>query len=595
MCRIAGSVDTGASVESLKGQVEKMCLLQKHGGPDDAGLFAAANSHVVFGHRRLSIIDLSTAAHQPMAYANDKLHLTYNGEIYNYKELKKNLQSLGCQFNTNSDTEVILAAYSQWGVHAFDKFVGMFAFALYDANTNELYLVRDTEGIKPLYYAVTKNGIAFASEVRAFTAIPGLDKENEDWKVFLMAYGHIPEPNTTLKNVLQLPKATYLVYRLQTGKYSVHSYNSLNHSSDIIKDRIDAIELIRELLSLSVKRHMISDAPIGVFLSGGLDSSILAMLANRTQTSSLNTLSIYFEDELYSEKKYQDELKTILHCNHHQHLVTEKAFHESLPDVIQAMDIPSCDGINTWFISKYARENGLKAVLSGIGGDELFGGYPSFKRMRLTNGLANLPKMLLRSGRYWGNTKYKRIAYLSIKGIVGKYLFLRGQFIPSEIAEYLDMSESEVWAILEKPFMVQPTPQTAQEEAAWMETHLYMQNQLLRDADVMSMAHGLEIRVPFLDKEFVQVVNKIDATVKFGQGLPKQLLIDAFKTDIPENIWNRSKMGFTFPFAQWLKNDNYASGISNKKFEPNRKKFMEGNMHWSQFFTMMLIENHGKA
>lgn len=593
MCRIAGIINPDLDINQASLFVKEMCALQKHGGPDDEGVYINNTLSTVLGHRRLSIIDLSNNAHQPMSYLSQRYQITFNGEIYNYQELKSELLSAGCTFTTNSDTEVILAAFSKWGVQSFGKFMGMYAFGLLDTYTNDFYLVRDTEGIKPLYYSSTSNGIAFASEVRAFSCIPYLAEENPDWRIYLMAYGHLPEPITTKKNVFSLPKGNYIKYSITNKSSELIQYYKEEYS-DQITNRLEAIDAIKQELDKAVERHLIADAPIGVFLSGGLDSSIIALLANKNNQQLLNTISIYFEDAYYSEKKYQDLLLTKLTCNSHQHLVTEQKFHQHLPSIIDGMDLPSCDGINTWFISEYAKENGLKAVLSGIGSDELLGGYPSFNRMKYAQIVSSLPKKLLRSGKFFGESKYRRIQYLSIPGIVGKYLFLRGQYIPSEIAEYLNMDETEVWEKLEQiPVLPAVSDLSSKNQASWMESNLYMQNQLLRDADVMSMAHGVEIRVPFLDKNFVELTKKISSPIKFSGGLPKQLLIDTYKDVLPELIWNRPKMGFTFPFAEWLKNDEYAMDVSNDKFDINRKRFLQGHMHWSQFFTTMLLEKNG--
>jgi asparagine synthase (glutamine-hydrolysing) len=273
-------------------------------------------------------------------------------------------------------------------------------------------------------------------------------------------------------------------------------------------------------------------------------------------------------------------------------LLTEEAFHEHLPSVFKAMDQPSSDGINTWFISKYARENGLKAVLSGVGSDELYGGYPSFERIHKLLYLQKLPNHLLRSGKFTGLKKLRRLGYLSLEGTHGKYLFLRGQFIPFEIAEHLRMDESEVWRVLqEHPHYEMPDRLSPKNEVSWMELNIYMQNQLLKDADVMSMAHGVEIRVPYLDKEFVNLSLAIKSELKYAGARPKQLLIDSFKHILPESIWNRPKMGFSFPFRDWLSKNEFSKDMIGAD-DSNYQKFISGNLHWSQFLSLVLIKNN---
>ena len=568
-----------------------MCNIQKHGGPDDEGLYTCAHNHLVLGHRRLSLIDLSPSGHQPMAYQNNRYQITYNGELYNYPELKEILKKAGCYFNTASDTEVILAAFATWGTEAFQKFNGMFAFALWDNTTGNIYLVRDGAGVKPLYFAHTSQGLAFASEVRAFKPITYLQTPHPHWPVYLMAYGHLPEPVTTLKDVQPLKKGCYLQYNVVSRQVKQEAFNHFSYIEQI-GDRPQAISLVQQTLAKAVKRNLLSDAPIGVFLSGGLDSSIIARLANE-QGPGLNTISLFFDDRQFSEKKYQDLVQQGLRGNQYQQLLKEESFHACFPDVISAMDLPSCDGINTWFISKYAKKSGIKAVLSGIGGDELFGGYPSFKRIKAALPVQQLPSALLKAGRYGHSKKLRRLCYLSIHGPIGIYLFLRGQFIPNEVADYLNIDEAQVWKILQDgPVLPGIANLTAKNQASWIETNLYMQNQLLRDADVMSMAHGVEIRVPFLDAEFLKLSMQITSKVKYSGTFKKQLLIDSFKNILPAPVWNRPKMGFSFPFKDWLIKDPYAGETKNAFYH---KKFVQGKLHWSQFLTIFLMEHHAGA
>lgn len=571
-----------------------MCGAQKHGGPDDEGLFVDEPLCVGLGHRRLSLIDLSPSGHQPMFYNDGALVITYNGELYNYPELKEELAFLGYRFTSTSDTEVILASFAEWGTDAFKKFNGMFAFALLNRKTAKVYLVRDPAGIKPLYYSTRNKNLVFASEVRAFVHIPELCEENPTWPIQFMAYGHLPEPVTTLKHVCPLPKGCFLQYDVLTRTSGLESFTHFSYLEKL-SNREDVLQKLRQCLKASVKRHLLSDAPIGAFLSGGIDSSLISLLAGAEVNDYLNTLSIYFREDVYSEKKYQDLILHRLQCNHTGHMLTGGEFTEYLPAIIAAMDLPSSDGINTWFISKFAREAGLKAVLSGLGGDELFGGYPSFERMEAAASLQKMPNAALKAGRYSGLKKLRRLSYLSLPGIKGRYLFLRGQFIPSEIARQLDVEEEQVWKVLgEQPVLSDVHFLTPKNQASWMEMNLYMQNQLLRDSDVMSMAHGIEIRVPFLDAEFVRLALQISSNVKYaGEG--KQLLIDAFKDTLPEAIYNRPKMGFAFPFKEWLAANVWVRDqllSSDKEAQKTYGLFLKGQRHWSQVLTLLLAKTH---
>ena len=597
MCRIAGIIGSNHSNDTLHEHIRLMCDEQKHGGPDDEGIYSDPEFPVVFGHRRLSLIDLSPGGHQPMMYGENQYIISYNGELYNYLDLKADLKILGYQFKSTSDTEVILAAFSAWGVNCFKRFAGMFAFALLDRQKNSVYLVRDQTGIKPLYYSQVKEAIYFASEVRAFAAIPELQKENENWPVYFMAYGHLPEPITTLKDVKPLPKGCYLHYNISTRVSELHSYAHLSYIEKF-DQKEEVISRIRQSLTNSVERHLLSDAPIGAFLSGGIDSSLIALLAGNSVQEKLTTLSIYFSEQQYSEKKFQDLISAKLNGDHRAFCLTQADFDRWFPNILQAMDLPSNDGINTWFISKYAREAGLKAVLSGLGGDELFGGYPSFERLKTTNYLQQLPSYTLKAGRYGRSKKLKRLAYLSLPGVKGKYLFLRGQFIPSEIARHLDIAEEQVWQLLEEqPKVPDIHYLTSKNQASWMEMNMYMQNQLLRDSDVMSMAHGIEIRVPFLDLDFVKFALQIQSEVKY-EGGGKKILVEAFRDILPGEIYNRSKMGFSFPFKEWLANNQWVKDeLLGGRSEVGKTyaEFLKGQRHWSQVLSLLLTRHHHVA
>jgi asparagine synthase (glutamine-hydrolysing) len=528
-----------------------------------------------------------------MHYEN-RYHITYNGELYNYLQLKEELIQLGHIFSNHTDTEVILAAFSQWGTLSFAKLKGMYAFALWDDQENDLFLVRDPAGIKPLYYFLDEQNLVFASEMRAFQSIGKMTGQNENWPVFLMAYGHIPEPVSTLKNVKPLSKGFFLKFNLIQKSLSLQSFNHYSYSCTL-SDKGMAMNLMRNTFEQAVGRHMLADAPIGVFLSGGLDSSIITGLAAKTHKSALNTISMYFEEESYSEKKFQDQVVEQLGCKHFQLLLTEEEFHVSFPKILDSMDMPSCDGINTWFICKYAASMGLKAVLSGLGGDELFGGYPSFNRITMSEWIQHLPDIIKTSGKKSRSKKLTRMSYLKMEGIKGLYLFLRGHFTPYDIAVQMDAYESEIWKVInEMPVFNDITLIDDKNKASWMEFNLYMQNQLLRDADVMSMIHSVEIRVPFLDDQVIRMANQILPQVKYAGNRPKQFLIDTFSNIIPQGVWNRPKMGFSLPFEKWLKNSDHVKqlmigGSSND--EMNYAKFMNGQLHWSHLMSLVIL-NH---
>ncbi len=595
MCRISGIISKELPLQEMESMVDEMSYLQKHGGPDDNGKYTSSSGFAVLANRRLSLLDLSDQGHMPMSYVN-RFYITYNGEIYNFLELKKELISLGHTFQNNTDTAVILAAFAQWGTLCFNKLNGMFAFALWDDLEQELFLVRDSVGIKPLYYYQSSSMLAFTSEVNAFNAIPETQIKNDNWPVLLMSYGFIPEPLTTLKSVKILPKGFFLNYSTVKDEISLQSFCHFSFSNNII-DETSAIESIKNQLSKSVKKHLFADSPIGIFLSGGLDSTILAYLASQIEDTNLKFISIYFDDDKYSEKKYQDTIINQIKADAYQFLVTKDNFKNSFPSILNDMDQPCSDGINTWFISNFTSSIGIKAALSGLGSDELFGGYPSFDRIKFAFSINKLPNKIKLLSKFSSSKKINRIQYLKLEGIKGIYLFLRGHFVPFETASHLGSYEYEIWQILkETPIFSTIYENSPKNISSWLEFNIYMQNQLLRDSDVMGMKNGVEIRVPFLDKELINSVFSITPDIKFKTSQPKQLLIKAYKDLIPAAIWDRPKMGFNLPFDLWFRDNDYVKELilnGNKAFKKSFVKFQEGKLHWSNLMSLIII-NHRK-
>lgn len=572
-----------------------------HRGPDDSGVYINDDKSVALGHRRLSILDLTSHGHQPMSTEDERIWVIYNGEIYNFREMRSELQQLGHIFNSDSDTEVILKAYREWGENSFEKLNGMFAFSIYDKQKNLLFLARDHAGIKPLYYSFTGKSLIFSSEIKALKVFDKNWEEFEDWKIYFLIFGHIPEPVTTLKNVFMLPKSSFLKIDVETGKYEIAKYTEISFT-DKIKDEQEAIELVRTSFTKAVERHLISDAPIGVFLSGGIDSSLIALLANKFLGKNLRTLSVVFNEKEYSEENYQNIVLQKIKSRHNSYLVTEKDFIENLDDIFSAMDQPTIDGVNTYFIAKCAKEEGLKAVLSGLGGDELFGGYASFSRINKIMALRHATgrmKNVFKLCEYLPNDRLKKLAYLSISGPLSYYLILRGLFSPAAVSAILDCSESAVYSALERIDFNVKEGIGKLNLVSHMETDLYMKNQLLKDSDVMGMTHSVEIRVPFLDKQFMEDTFSISEKVKFNKGKLKYLLVKAFEDILPDEIVRRSKQGFTFPFDSWIKNQGgklldetiSSQTINRKHVERLWGKFQDGKLHWSRIWSCIVVNN----
>jgi asparagine synthase (glutamine-hydrolysing) len=591
MCRIAGIISLQQKNQENCEKVKAMCQALKHGGPDDEGIFCDDKAGLVFGHRRLAIIDLSAKGHQPMADPDQKVWITFNGEIYNYPELRAQLMSIGAKFFSDSDTEVIIRAYQHWGMASFSKLRGIFAFALYDTNRSLTYLVRDSSGVKPLYYHIENGQLSFASEVKALKNAGIATEPDSNWKVRFLAYGHIPEPFTTQKNVFSLPKGEFLCWNHKKQSCEIHSYHVVTREKKIVEEA-EARELVRSALTFAVKRQLIADAPIGVFLSGGIDSSLLTLLASRQKHADLKTISIFFNEKEYDERAYQDMISKEIGGERYTHLVTQGDFEQFLPQIIDDMDMPTTDGINTWFISKYAHEDGLKAVLSGIGADELFGGYPSFRRIKHLKKLRRIEPVMFNAAKYFASDRFKKISFLAYNHPIADYLLLRGHYTPADIAAILDTDLHDIESILFNNKQLPRIKNYNEEDAAWLETNMYMQNQLLRDTDVMGMSHALEVRVPYLDEDFKRTAENIAMDIRFNTQKPKKLLIDSFSDILPRAVWDRSKMGFTFPLQQWMHQHpdiNNETLYRGKRAQSIIKNFKQDTMHWSKAFALYQI------
>lgn len=591
MCRIVGRVSMESGENFVNG-LRLMLEAVKHGGPDDEGIYQ--DSGVILGHRRLSIIDLSKAGHQPMLNESSDLIISFNGEIYNYLDLKKELETVGLSFRTKTDTEVILKAYEHWGTSSFDKLEGIFAFVLYDKKQQLFFLVRDHLGVKPLYYFLDENELLFSSEVRAFKALKKDWKENEDWKILFLAFGSIPHPYTTLSGVVQLAPGSYLKLDLKNFTNQVHFYYRFNNLDYATTSAQEVLTQMQISLQKSLRKNLISDAPLGIFLSGGIDSSLLTLLADQF-AKNVKTISVNFDDASYDEHPFQKiVLEKTKNVEHTSHRVTEKMFWDQLDDIWKAMDQPSIDGVNNYFVTQCAKRDGIKAVLSGLGADEIFGGYVSFERIAWMRRFRKLPfkctiaLLVSKFKKSWG-----RVAYLNVVGAIGDYLFLRGIYTPVEISVLLKVPEKKVWEVLRKvPFDV-PHKMNEVEYASLLEAKIYMTNQLLKDTDYMGMWHGVEVRVPFLDIELLRKVHAIPPSVRYNKDWPKFLLTASNSNILPHEIIFRKKKGFTFPFDLWMKR-------SSKRFQALMpvghevngviEEFQRGQAHWSKCWSLAVLQ-----
>jgi asparagine synthase (glutamine-hydrolysing) len=592
MCRIAGiaSVETPEETRRL---VQSMTQYMAHGGPDDEGIFQSGK--VTLGHRRLSIIDLSSAGHQPMVHSDGELVLAFNGEIYNYKELRKELQTRGVLFRSNSDTEVILEGYLAWGPAVFSRFRGIFAFSLLDISRATLFLVRDFPGIKPLYYHTRPGRVIFASEVKSFMKVDPDWEEDANWRKIFLAFGYLPQPYTTLSDVKSLRAGHYLEVSLNELSVAEKSFQSCVDKNVLYKTREEALAAVREAVEIAVKRNIVADAPLGVFLSGGIDSSLLTLLTAKHIGDSQRTVSINFDEAEFDEEPYQKMvLARTANKYHVSFRVNEKILWDSIDSIWTAMDQPTIDGVNSYFVSMAAHDAGLKAVLSGIGADELFGGYDSSSRMAWLRHLRALPAkslVALIAGQF--RNQYRRINYLSLPRPVGDALFLRGIHNVSAIAKILECTECEVWRTLENVSVPKSVELQYANEATVLEYDFYMKGQLLKDTDFMSMRFALEARVPFLDQDLIYVACR---ALQNHQDLsqPKYLLTKAFENVLPQEIVHRKKRGFTFPFHLWLArrlggNSDLLGGRLSRKLPVDQ--FLAGKVHWSQIWSGVVLDH----
>jgi asparagine synthase (glutamine-hydrolysing) len=599
MCRVAAIVSK--NTHNLIDRIETMTKSMAHGGPDDKGHYVNQSLGYALGHRRLSIIDTSPAGHQPMFSLDHRYSISFNGEIYNYVELKKQLIKKGYQFVSSTDTEVLIAAYDAWGVDMLTMLKGMFAFVLVDNIENILIAARDHMGIKPLYIANRAGDTYFTSEVKALTAIDKGWEPNMQWPVWFLTFGFLPEPITTLNNVRLVKKGHYIIYDLVEDTYKERAWYSPLKSNNYTITTEEAVKKTKQFVTSAVERHLMADVKLGVFLSGGIDSSIITMLASEVakakKQSPIETFSIEFDDAELSEKPYQQLIAKTANTQHHSLLVTQHDFAAAWEDIHASLDQPTTDAINNYFVCQFAKSKGCKVVLSGLGADEIFGGYPSFNRTAQVDRLKKLTRLQILKTGIAGlvfNYPKRKLDYFKQNIEASEYLTYRGLFTPADTAKILHITEKEVWQILSTYNMPYGYDKIegAKNKVSAFECDVYMLNQLLKDADVQSMWHSVELRVPFLDIDIIDFMHQVPENIKYPQGGHKYLLVEAFKDMLPEGIINRKKQGFVFPFQKWLSN---IAAIQNELFVASYyyKKFTKGKLTHSRLWAIFLTKAYG--
>ncbi|MDE2579617.1 MAG: asparagine synthase (glutamine-hydrolyzing) [Hyphomicrobiales bacterium] len=562
MCGIAGvfSLD-GQSVAAAEPIVAAINGSQRRRGPDGEGIWRAPGGDAVFGHRRLAIIDTRAEGAQPMRDATGRWTIVFNGEIYNYRALCRELENAGRRFETKSDTEVLINCIAEWGEAGLSRLIGMYAFALYDGLKRELWLARDPFGVKPLYYAIENGRLWFASQARALARAAPVDAKTDNAAAAgFFLHGYVPEPLTWWRGVRALSPGCS--WRLRCGEAPAQAQAFFSLSALFAQAAPQPMQAqdLRAVLTESVQRHFVSDVPVGIFLSSGVDSIAIAALA-RDAACNFSTITLAFDDyrgERADEAPLAEAAADALGVRHDTVRLSQDDFLASIDDYFDQMDQPSTDGLNVFLVSRAAARAGLKVALSGLGGDELFGGYPSFADAPRIAALgramplrAPLGAMAGRFGaplaRLFG-LNHKTPYLLRYAGDIERAYFLRRCL---RVFEELDATQwADGLARLKQEQTPEPPPSDISPHAqvAFLEMTRYMRNQPLRDADWASMAHSLELRVPFLDVALLRAL----APAIISSAPPRKADLAAAAGPLAVAAWQRGKTGFATPVDRWI-------------------------------------------
>ena len=565
MCGIAGF--TGEyQIEKANTRIRSMAESISHRGPDADGFFVRPG--IALGHRRLSIIDLSTSANQPMSDPSGRYQIIYNGELYNFKEVKARLQHY--TFRTESDTEAVLAAFIEWGPACLNFFNGMFAFAIWDEASESLFVARDRLGIKPLYYTINGDHFVFASEIRALLTSSYVDGELEATALHeYLAYYSVNAPRTLLKDIFMLLPGHFA--QVKEGEVEIKQYWSMwNHTER--KNAENYQQCCQQVLNQcrrAVSSRLMSDVPFGAFLSGGIDSSAIVALMAESSEQPVHTFSVIFGEKEYDESQWSTLVAQKYNTLHHPIPLSPNDFLEALPAALDAMDHPSGDAVNTYVVSQATRKEGFTVALSGLGGDELFAGYPVFKRyerLRKMNYLYQIPQAVRSvigksiTGIYRNHKSARLQTLIEVENNDFPHLYpvFREVFSPTEIEQLTGrrpcLPHESLDQILPGQALARIEQMPLFSQISVGELSTYTVNVLLRDTDQMSMAHSLEVRVPFLDHELVSMILGISDEWK-NPVYPKKLLVDSLGNLLPGEVVHRKKMGFSFPWEHWLRNE----------------------------------------
>jgi asparagine synthase (glutamine-hydrolysing) len=555
MCGIVGIWSFDEPVET--GELKQLTALLVHRGPDDFGV-ELIDPKLGFGHTRLSIIDLTPRGHQPMRDPVNGNVTTYNGEIYNYRELRRELVACGHQFQSASDTEVLLKAYAQWGTDCLGRFQGMFAFALWDQSKKAIFAARDRLGIKPLYYLQDRDRLMIASEIKVFHAYlqrTGELRLNEEALPYYLTMRCVPTDQTLMGKVKRVRAGCYLWADQSGTQLEEKPYWSLKeYASERPISEGDALEELEARLRCAVKRRLVADVPVGCFLSGGVDSSFVTLLASQESNSRIHSFSADFEEDGYSEKKYFDYVANVANTEQHVFTLTSRTFLEFLDDWVFFMDdlVSDPSSLPLYFVAREARRNNIKVVLSGEGADELLGGYESYAQVQRYNRWQPLTRRLAWAGQLLtGNIDRKDLLWrlgssFPFRGTA--YVFgesYRDRFLKTDFS--LDGWVNSVYA---QARSVDPINQML-----YFDLATRIPSDLLIRTDRITMAASVECRVPFLDHELVEVMLRVPGRLKINNGTSKYLLKRLASRFFPEQMIHRPKMGFSTPLALWFREE----------------------------------------
>jgi len=558
MCGFIGCVHdkTQNYSEEQKQLFKNMNDLITHRGPDDDGFYY--DNHIQFGFRRLSIIDIESG-HQPLTYENERYWIIFNGEIYNYVELREELLKEGLSFATSSDTEVIIALYSHLKEKAVEKLRGMFAFVIWDKEEQTLYGARDPFGIKPFFYFEDGERTFFASEKKSILLSLENDVLNYDALQHYLTYQFVPEPDTLSEGIKKLEPGHYFTKKIGSPMEMKKYWKAQFHP--VQKSEADFMKEIRDVLFDSVEKHMRSDVPVGSFLSGGIDSSIIASIAKEFHPS-IKTFSVGFEHNGFSEIDVAKETADKLGVENISYIITPEEYMNEIPKIMWHMDDPLADPacVPLYFVAREARKH-VTVVLSGEGADELFGGYNIYREpqsLEVFNKIPRVGKVLLRgiAGMMPEGMKGKSFIERGVTPMEERYIGNAKMFTEAEKRDVLNVyREGLNYLDVTNPLYQESRGYDPVDRMQYIDIHTWMRGDILLKADRVTMAHSLELRVPFLDKEVFEVASKIPTNLKTAGGTTKYILRKAAEGVVPEHVLSRKKLGFPVPIRHWLKNE----------------------------------------